>query len=228
MTKNKNHPKVYLPVDRQTLEGTTMKIYDIANFPNPVRVRIALAEKGATEQVTFLPVDVMASEHRSKAFIAKNPAAAVPVLELDDGTCIAECSAITEYIDQAFEGISLTGQTAKERAVINMMMRRAEFMVLDAVGAYFHNATEGLGPDLEIDQNKSWGLKQKGTALNGMTYFNTVLSNNTFVTGNNFTAADITLFAGLAFAEFANIDIPAECTKLLEWKANVASRPSIA
>lgn len=36
-----------------------MKIYDIEGFPNPLRVRIALAEKGATNQVEFVPVDVM-------------------------------------------------------------------------------------------------------------------------------------------------------------------------
>lgn len=41
-----------------------MKIYDIEGFPNPLRVRIALAEKGATDRVEFVPVDVMGGEHR--------------------------------------------------------------------------------------------------------------------------------------------------------------------
>ena len=36
-----------------------MKIYDTEGFPNPLRVRIALAEKGATNKVEFVPVDVM-------------------------------------------------------------------------------------------------------------------------------------------------------------------------
>lgn len=202
-----------------------MKIYDVPNFPNPYRVRMALAEKNASDKVSFIPVDVMAGEHRNETYITKNPAGAVPILELDDGTCLAECSAITEYIDHAFEGPSLTGKDAKQRGVINMMMRRAEFMVLDAVGAYFHHATDGLG-ELETYQNKDWGLKQKEKALNGMRYFNQVLENNTFVTGDDFTAADITLFAGLAFADFAQIAIPSECTSLVEWRARVASRPS--
>ena len=76
-----------------------MKIYDTEGFPNPLRVRIALAEKGATNKVEFVPVDVMGGEHRSDAFKTKNPDATVPMLELDDGTCIAQCNAITEYID---------------------------------------------------------------------------------------------------------------------------------
>ena len=35
-----------------------MKIYDTEGFPNPTRVRIALAEKGLSDEVDFIPVDV--------------------------------------------------------------------------------------------------------------------------------------------------------------------------
>lgn len=72
-----------------------MKIYDLAAFPNPARVRIALAAKKATDQIEFVEIDVMGGEHRSADFLARNPGAAVPVLELDDGTHISECTAIT-------------------------------------------------------------------------------------------------------------------------------------
>ncbi len=204
-----------------------MKIYDVANFPNPIRVRIALAEKNATDNVEFINVDVANGEHRKDAFIVKNPSAAVPLLELDDGTCISECPAITEYIDHTFEGPSLTGETPKERAVISMMQRRAETMILDAVSAYFHHATEGLGPVLELYQNEDWGLKQRERALNGMVYFNKVLSDSEFVAGDDFTIADITLIAGLAFADFAGVETPVECSNLLLWKAKVGARPSV-
>ncbi|MGH1427352.1 MAG: glutathione S-transferase family protein [Arenicella sp.] len=205
-----------------------MKIYDVPAFPNPARVRIALAEKNATDKVTFEEIDVMAGEHRNATYLEKNPAGAVPILELDDGSCISECSAITEYIDHTFEGIALTGSNAKERAVVNMMNRRAESMVLDAVGAYFHHATDGLGPELETYQNADWGQKQKEKATAGMKYFDGLLASNAFVTGENFTAADITLFAGLAFADFAKIEIPSDYAHLQEWRAKVAARPSIA
>ncbi|MEM7678445.1 MAG: glutathione S-transferase [Myxococcota bacterium] len=203
-----------------------MKVYDVEKFPNPIRVRMALAEKGATDQVTFVPVDLMKGEHRSAAFTAKNPSAAVPVLELDDGTYISECSAITEYIDHAYDGPSLTGKTPRERAFIAMMQRRAEAMVLDAVGAYFHHATPGLGPELEVNQNQAWGLKQRDVALSGMAYFNKVLEGQTFVVGDVFSIADITLFAGLVFSDFAKIDVPDELSNLKGWRERVAARPS--
>ncbi|ATC88526.1 glutathione S-transferase family protein [Pseudoalteromonas arctica] len=205
-----------------------MKIYDVENFPNPLRVRIALAEKNATANVEFVAVDLLNGEHRTEAFLAKNPLAGVPVLELDDGTFISESTAITEYIDTAFEGPSLMGETAKERAVINMMQKRAESMVLDAVATYFHHATDGLGPELETYQNVAWGEKQGEKARQGFSYFNDVLAQSAFVAGEQFSIADITLYAGLVFAGFAQIAIPNELTHLVAWQEKVAKRPSVA
>ncbi len=205
-----------------------MKIYDIEGFPNPARIRIALAEKGATDQVEFIPVDVMAGEHRSDAFRKKNPDSVVPCLELSDGTCIAQCNAITEYIDGVFEGPSLTGTQPVERATISMMNLRAEAGLLNAVGTYFHHATPGLGPDLETDQCAEWGNKQKKVAEQTMAYLNEVLAENDYLAGDQFSVADITAFAGLAFADFAKVDIPSDLTHLTAWREKVAARPSIA
>lgn len=203
-----------------------MKIYDVEGFPNPARVRIALAEKGAIEQVEFHAVDVMGGEHRTDAFKAKNPDATVPYAELDCGTCISQCTAITEYIDGAFEGPSLIGDTPKQRAVTQMMNLRAESGLVDAVGAYFHHATPGLGPDLETYQNAEWGMKKKDTAQDTMRYLDSVLADSDYLAGGEFSMADITAFAGLAFADFAKVDIPNGLNNLSAWRAKAASRPS--
>ncbi len=204
-----------------------MKIYDFEGFPNPARIRIALAEKNATDSVEFVTVDVPKGEHRTPEFIAKNPSATVPLLELDDGTTISECTAITEYIDHALDGISLTGRSPKERALVHMMNRRAEAGLLDAVGSYFHHATPGLGPDIETYQNHDWGLKQRDRAIQGMHYFDDVLSKNDFIAGDSYSMADITVFAGLAFADFANIDVPEDCTHLKNWHERMGQRPAL-
>ncbi len=205
-----------------------MKIFDIEGFPNPVRVRIALAEKGATDKVEFVSVDVMNGEHRTNAFKAMNPDASVPCAELDDGTHLSQVTAITEYIDGTFEGPSLFGNTPKDRAVIHMMNRRAENGLVDAVGAYFHFATDGLGPELETYQNSDWGLRQREVATQTMTYLDGVLSTSDFLAGDQFSMADITAFAGLAFADFAKVDIPKNLHNLIKWRAQMAQRPSIA
>lgn len=205
-----------------------MKIYDTEGFPNPARVRIAIAEKGATDQVEFVPIDVMGGEHRTAAFKSKNPDAVVPCLELVDGSHISQCNAITEYIDGHFDGPSLTGNTPKQRAQISMMNLRAENGLLNAVGTYFHHATPGLGPDLETYQCAEWGNKQKEVAGQTMVYLDEVLADNDFLAGSEFSVADITAFAGLAFADFAKVEIPTTLSNLTAWRAKAASRPSIA
>jgi glutathione S-transferase len=205
-----------------------IKIYEHKGFPNPARVRIALAEKSAIDKVRFIAVDVPKGEHRRPEFLAMNPSGLVPVLELDDGTMISECTAITEYIDHAFSGPSLTGSPPVQRARIHMMQRRAEANLLDAVAAYFHNATPGLGPQIETYQNKEWGERQRQRALEGMRQFDGTLGKSAYVAGDDFSMADITVFAGLLFAGLAKLDVPAECSHLRAWHDKMTRRPSVA
>lgn len=203
-----------------------MKIYDVEGFPNPARVRIALAEKGVTDKVEFIPVDVMGGEHRSPEFLARNPDATVPCAELPCGTTLSQCTAITEYIDNTYDGPALCGTSAKERGVVHMMNLRAEAGLVDAVGAYFHHATAGLGPQLEIDQLPEWGRRQYGRAQSTMRYLDSVLAEQHYLAGANFSMADITGFAGLAFADFAGVAIPDGLDNLAAWRDRVAARPS--
>ena len=128
-------------------------------------MRIALAEKGLADRVAFVKVDVPAGEHKRPAFLAKNPSGVVPVLELEDGTALSESSAIIEYLDHLEGEPVLTGRTAKERGVIAMIQRKVEARFLDAVAAYFHHSTPGLGPHIETYQNRDWGEKNREWAL---------------------------------------------------------------
>jgi glutathione S-transferase len=210
-----------------------VKIFDRPGFPNPARIRIVLAEKGLEPQVEFVPVDLIAAEHKQPAFLEKNPSGVLPVLELDDGTYIAECTAITEYLDNLDGDPKLTGRTPKEKAVIHMMQKRAEAELLDAVGNYFHFATPGLWEDLrafkspEWGGRQEWGMRQRDRALGGMNYFDTVLRRQPFVAGDAFSMADITVFAGLMFADAAGLAVPEDCSALRAWRDKVAELPSV-
>jgi glutathione S-transferase len=205
-----------------------MKVYDYKGFPNPARIRIALAEKGLTHAVEFVTVDVPAGEHKRPEFLARNPASVVPVLELEDGVHIAECTAITEHLDHLDGEPILTGKTACDRALIHMMQRRAEANLLDAVATYFYHATPGLGPHIETYQTREWGEKNQERALAGMRYLDEVLAQQPYLAGERFTMPDITAFAGLAFAEFAKIEVPSDLMRRTAWRACVAERPGIA
>ena len=69
-----------------------MKVYELKRAPNARRVRMFLAEKGV--EMTYQQVDLGAGENLEPAFLAKNPAGRIPVLELDDGTYLSETLAI--------------------------------------------------------------------------------------------------------------------------------------
>ena len=210
-----------------------MKIYDRPGFPNPARVRIVLAEKQLDTQVEFVPVDLIGAEHKSPAFLQKNPSGVLPLLELDDGTFISESTAITEYLDHLDGRPTLTGTTPKQRALIHMMQRRAEAELLDPVGDYFHHATPGLGPQLQAFKSPDWtgraewGRRQGERARAGMTYFNSVLERQPYVAGDAFSMADITVFAGLMFADAAGLAMSDKLVALAAWRGRVADLPSV-
>jgi glutathione S-transferase len=205
-----------------------LKIYDFKGFPNPTRIRITVAEKKLTDKVEYVSVNVPAAEHKRPEFLAKNPSGAVPVLELEDGTFIAECSAITEYLDNLDGEPTLTGKGARERAVIHMMQRRAEAGLLDAAATYFHHATPGLGRQIETYQNAPWGEKNRERAVATMHYLDDVLGRQPYLAGERFSVADITAFAGLIFADIGKIATPSSLKNLEAWRARVAKRPSVA
>lgn len=202
-----------------------MKIYEFRAFPNPLRARMAAAEKGLTDRIEFIQVDVPNGEHKRPEFLQLNPVGKVPVLVLDDGTAIAECTAITEYLDHSAGTPVLTGESARQRAQIHMLQRRAEALVLDAASDYFHHATAGLGK-LEPIQIKEWGEYQRQVAIKGMHYFDSVLRGQRYLLGEQLTMPDITLFAGLALIELLQIGTPETCANLRSWRERVAQRPS--
>ena len=204
-----------------------MTIHDFPRGPYPARVRIAVAELGLRHDVRFVEVDLRNGEHKTAAFREKNFSGTVPVLELEDGTFIAECTAITEYLDHLGPAPRLTGATARDRGLIHMMSRRAEIECLDAISVYFHHATSGLGPGVETYQNREWGLHMRDKALRGARYFDDLLKTRPYVAGDTFSMADITLVAAFVFAGIVGLDIPPELERLHAWHARMLDRPGV-
>src|ERR1700733_13986 len=72
-----------------------MKLYNSNLAPRPRRVRIFPAEKGVS--IPRVEVDLGKLEHKRPEFSALNAFDAVPIRERDDGTKIAEPTAICRY-----------------------------------------------------------------------------------------------------------------------------------
>ncbi|MFZ0889803.1 MAG: glutathione S-transferase [Candidatus Binataceae bacterium] len=199
-----------------------MKLYEFTQAPNPRRVRIFLAEKGI--QVPLVQVNIAAGEHRQPAFLAKNPMGTVPVLELDDGSYLAESVAICRYFEAQKPEPRLMGVDARDVAFVEMWNRRMEFEILMMTAQSFRNTSEFFKG--RIPQVPEWGAICKEAALKRLEWLDKELANRPYIAGERYTIADITALVGIDFGRLTAIKITPEQKNLARWYESVSSRPS--
>lgn len=199
-----------------------MKIYEFTQAPNPRRVRVFLAEKGI--QVPFEQVNISAGDNRKPDFLKINPMGGVPVLELDDGTHIAESVAICKYFEVQKPEPALFGVDAKDRAVVEMWNRRMEFEILGMAAGAFRNTSEFFKG--RIPQSKEYGEICHAAALKRLEWLDRELADRPFIAGERYSIADITALIGIDFGRTTGIKITPEQKNLKRWHDAVSSRPS--
>jgi len=202
-----------------------MKLYyEAYPAPNPRKVLIFLKEKGV--EVPLEHVRMQKREHKAPEFVKKNPLGQVPMLELDDGTCISESIAICRYLEELHPTPSLFGRTPVERANIEMWLRRAEFRLWNPMGQVWINADPRTA-QVNPNQFKDYGEHSKKIALGAMRWFDKELSDGRqFLAGKDYSMADIVLLCGIDFSKFINLDMPEDAKHLRAWHERVSARPS--
>jgi glutathione S-transferase len=199
-----------------------MKLYDSKTAPNPRRVRIFLAEKGIV--VPTVEVDIATAENRREEFRQKNELGVVPVLELDDGTCIAESVAICRYFEETQPEPRLMGVDARDRALVEMWQRRMEFEIFIPMTQVFRNQHPFFKG--RIPQVPEWGDVNRAHVEKQMSWLDRVLADREFIAGERYTIADITALCGIDFGRVSKIRIQPEQANLTRWYAAVSGRES--
>ncbi len=200
-----------------------MKLYDGGRAPNPRRVRVFLAEKGIS--VPMEPVDLGALAQKSEAFTAINPIQRVPVLELDDGTVIAESIAICRYFEELNPEPPLFGRGALEKAMVEMWNRRLELHLLFPISHVFRNTHPAMAK-MEVPQVPAWAEANKPRIADFLGVFDRELAKRPFAAGDRYSVADITGMIAVDFMKPAKLAVPDECANVRRWHAEVAARPS--
>jgi glutathione S-transferase len=176
-----------------------MKIYDFAYAPNPRRLRIFVAEKGL--KIPIEQVDLATGQNRTPAMLAKNPAGGLPVMELDDGTHMAESVAICRYLEGLHPEPNLMGKDSREQSMIEMWNRRVELGLFSAAGRAFQHTSELFKG--RIKQIPEYGETQREFTKQQLQWLDAQIGNKPFIAADRFTIADITALVGVDFAQQA-------------------------
>jgi glutathione S-transferase len=200
-----------------------MKIYDFTMAPNPRRLRIFVAEKGL--KIPYEQVDLMTRASRTPAMLAKNPAGGLPVLELDDGACIAESVAIARYLEALHPEPNLFGRDAREQAEIEMWSRRMELTLFAPTGRAFQHTNPMFAN--RIKQFKDYGEAQLEFVKQQLGWLDAQLKSKEFIAGPRYTMADVQALAAIIFGQQGvGLKIDPALKELTRWHAAVSSRPS--
>jgi glutathione S-transferase len=202
-----------------------MRLYDGGRAPNPRRVRVFLAEKGIA--VPTEPVDMGALGHRGPAVSRLNPLQRLPVLELDDGTAIAESIAICRYFEETNPEPPLFGRGPVERALVEMWNRRLELNLLGAVAAVFRHTHPAM-KEWEVPQVPEWAAANRDKVADFLRFFDGHLGASRFAAGETYSVADITGLIAVDFMKPAKLAVPEGCDNVRRWHAEVSARPSAA
>jgi glutathione S-transferase len=200
----------------------TMKLYDTKMAPNPRRVRIFLAEKGI--QVPDEQVDIGKAQNRGPEFLKINPFGGVPVLQLDDGTNVAESVAICRYFEETHPEPRLMGVDARDKALVEMWQRRMELNLFAMVTGCFRNTSDFFKG--RIPQVPEYGEVCRQAAERAFGMLDGFLAGGKFIAGERYTIADITALVAIDFAKLIKLRITPEQKNLARWHEAVSSRPS--
>ena len=203
-----------------------MKFYNSIG-PNPRMVRMFMAEKGI--EIAKVDVDLRGGENRREPYLKVNPAGQTPALELDDGTVLAEITAICEYLDEIKkDSPSLIGDTPAERASTRMWTRRIDLNIAEPALNGFR-----FGEGLKMFQSRVRCIPQaadelKATARDKLAWLDKLVGGKPFIAGNKFSMADVFLFAMLDFMKGVGQPLDPALKNLTAWFERMKARPSAA
>jgi glutathione S-transferase len=155
----------------------------------------------------------------------------VPVLELGDGTHLSESVTICRYLEELHPEPNLFGRDVKERAMIDMWLRRAEFRLMVPLGQIWihtHPFTAAVATQAFGQQFKDFGEANRKIFAGGCKLVDREIAGREFVATGRYTMADIVAQTTFDFARFIGVDIPPDCANLTAWYARVGARPSAA
>ena len=199
-----------------------MILHDLSAGMHPRRVRIFLAEKGLS--IERREVDAGGGANATQDFIRLNPLGKLPVLELDDGSAIAESLAICRYVEAMNPDPPLMGRTPREAADVEMWTLRMDHELSQMITLVFvHSSDFYRGRVEQIPEVANWA---RGRAIETMNWLDRELAGRRHIAGENYTLADIVAQCACVLGKAVGLRIPSDMTNLSRWFTEVTARPT--
>ena len=206
-----------------------MKFYDCKTAPSPRRARIFIAEKNIT--VEHIEVDLRNAQQMSDSFRRINPYCTVPVLELDNGTCLTTTAGIWQYLEAAYPEPALMGTTAEQKGIIADLQWRIEPGGFMAMGEYLRNSApamkgRALTGTVNYEQIPELAMRGKDRLAHFFDDIDELVGTKPYVAGETFSVADIDLLVVVDFAKWKKIALPETAINAWRWYEAVSARAS--
>jgi len=167
-----------------------LTLFAAPTSPYARKVRIALAEK----KVEYALVNE--SPWTAETTVpASNPLGKVPVLVLDDGSCLYDSRVIVEYIDSVSPVSRLIPEPVRQRIAVRKWEALADG-VCDATQAI---VIEHRRPARQ--QSKDWVARQAGKIEAGVAEMARELGERSWCNGEGYTLADIAAGCALGYLD---------------------------
>ena len=169
-------------------------------------------------------VDAAGGANAGPDFLRLNPLGKLPVLELDDGTAIAESLAICRYLEALHPNPPLMGRTPRESAQIDMWTLRMDHELSQPIAlAFVHSSDFYRGRVEQVPEVASWA---RNRALQTMAWLDGELAERSHIAGEDYTLADIVAQCACVLGKAVGLRIPPEMSHLSCWFAQVSARPT--
>src|SRR6185369_14094147 len=176
------------------------------------------------DDVEVITLNIMEGQHKTPDYLGKAGLANVPMLEMDDGTCITESVAICRYLESRYPEPNLFGRTPEEAAVIEMWTRRAEMMVATPMMVGVRHTHPAMGA-LE-QQVPVVGEYNMAAGTRALKVLDRQLAEGDWLAAGRFTIADIIAFVGIDFGRMVKFRPPEELTHVCRWAEAMKARPA--
>lgn len=192
-----------------------VKVYGDYRSGNCYKVKLMLHL--LDQPYEWIPMDILKGETQSEAFLAKNPNGKIPVLELEDGTCLWESNAILNFLA---DGSAFLPSEPRLRTQVLQWQFFEQYSHEPYVAvARFIQLYQGLPEARRAEYEECHVRGHKALKV-----MEKQLQRTPYLVGDNFSIADIALYAYTHVADEGGFDL-VPYPAIRTWLARVASHP---